>query len=508
MTDGLRNRLGGLWEELKQRRVIRTTIVYVVGASILIEVASFVFPALLLPEWSIRILTIIAILALPLVVALAWMFDIERSPVDASDEDSKINVTLKPAVATDQSNVPPMLTSAIASVAVLPFENLSDDKEFGYVADGIAMELHGTLAKVHRLRVAARTSTFATSRDNADVRDIARKLNVKFVISGSVRCVGKHMRVFVELDNAVEGVQIWSEIYDRDVGDLFSVQHDIAYAVASEFGGARLREEIVSAARYPTANLDAWSLVQRARCYVLEFTPDALMKAVPLFRQAIDLDANYAAAHAALASSLSELILNGLAIDSETDKIAALESADKAISQSPGDPFVLKMCGAVWAIFGNTRDSLRALSRAVEIAPFNFGAWGYMGWPLVETGKAQSLEKLHEIMERIIQATPNHPGVPYWQYHKSAAYTCEGAIDDAVRCAQQSVEQNPTYPWGWMHYANALGLKGDTRGAKRAIQRCHEISPALTPDYFERMLFDMSDNETFIERRVAGLKNL
>ncbi len=507
MTNKINIVVKKLWSQLNRRRVVKTTVAYVVGAWILVEGASVIFPALLLPDWSVRIIVVSAILGLPIVVLLAWMFNIERD----------LEIPEKPAISGaqgadrlwkgNQSSMPPILSSAIASVAVLPFKDLSPNNEHKFIADGIATELHSTLAKVHRLRVASLTSSFALAGIDADVKEIARQLNVHYLISGGVECIGDHMRVIVEFDNADEGVQIWSETYDRDVSDVFSIQHEIAHVVAGEFGGARLRDEIFSASSRPTEDLDAWSLVQRARSYVLAFTPQALANAVPLLRRAIELDTEYAAAHAALASVLSEQILNGLSEDPLRDRATALESADKACSSAPIDPFVHKMCGAVWAYFGKSESSLSALRRAVKIAPFDFGAWGYLGWPLVQTGIQQDLDELHRIMERILQSTPSHPGATYWLYHRSVACTCESRDEMAVDFARRSVESNPMFPWGWMQYANSLGTVNAADDARQAFEQSRKISPALTPEHYEFMIREMSAKEETADRRLAGLRS-
>jgi adenylate cyclase len=497
-----------LWSELRRRRVIRTTVAFVVVAWIIVEGASIIFPALLLPDWTFRLVVVSAILGLPLVIVLAWMFDIERKP-ENKENSAEYGIHIRDVKdETLQSRVPPNLSSAIASVAVLPFKNLSRNEKHRFIADGIATELHSTLAKVHRLRVASRTSSFSLAGTDADVREIARRLNVHFVISGSVECIEDQMRLIVEFDNADEGVQIWSESYDRDVKDLFSIQQEIAQAITSEFGGARLRDEITSASSRPTASLDAWGLVQRARSYALSFTPLTLSNAVPLLHQAIELDAEYAAAHAALASVLSEQVLNGLSDEPQSDRQMALESAERACSIAPVDPFVLKMCGAVSAYFGKPESSIRALRQAVDIAPFDFGAWGYMGWPLVETGSQKDHDELHEIMERILKATPLHPGAPYWLYHQSVACTFEGRNELAVDLARQSVGRNPRFPWAWMQYANALGIVNAANSAKEAIDRCKEISPGLTPDYYELMIRGMSTSKEIANLRLAGLRSL
>ncbi len=495
------------WSELRRRRVIKTTVAYVISAWLVVEMSATVFPALLLPEWTVRIVVASAILALPIVIILAWMFDIERNPTSAGPLETSA-AELGTVDNARQKTLPPALPSAISSIAVLPFENLSSDASHKIIADGIATELHSTLSLVHRLRVISRTTTFGLANSKTDVRSIAARLGVKFIISGSVRFSGDRMRLTVELDDASEGVQVWAETYDRKLDDVFAVQQELAESVASAFGGARLRDEIAAAAIRKTDNRDAWSLVQKARSFVLEFTPRALGEAVPILRRAIELDPNYAIAHAALAFVLAERVLNGLSDDLEGDRVRALEYADRAFTLAPGDPFVLKMCGAVWSYSGKAGTSLRALRHGADIAPFDFGIWGYMGWSLVQSGEQQELDELHEIMGRMLKTAPRHPGAPYWLYHRSVACTCEGRDAPAADFAQRSVEQNPAFPWGWMQYANALGRSGAMKDATKAVDRVAELSPALTPGHYELMIRVMSQTDEVYESRLAGLKRL
>jgi adenylate cyclase len=481
-------------------------VAYVVVAAIVVQGADIIFPILLLPTWSVRLVVVIAILGLPVVIALAWMFDIELKPEEETEgADADTEIAVRPALA---SRMPPSLSSAAAAVAVLPFKNLSSDEKYRFVAEGIATELHSTLAKVHRLRVASRTSSFSLAGSDMDVREIARRLGVRFVITGTFECIGDHMRLIVEFDNAADGVQIWSETYDRELEDLFSIQHDVANAITSQFSGVRLREEIASASTRPTDSLDAWSLVQRARSYTLTFTPQTLSNAIPVLRRAIELDSEYAAAHAALAAVMSEQVLNGLSSDPESDRRKALESTERACSISPLDPFVLKMCGVAPAYFGEPARSITSLRRAVDVAPYDFGSWGFMGWPLAAAGAPQDLKELHEIMDRVLNTVPGHPGVPYWLYHRSVAYICEGRVDLAVSFASQSLEKNPGFPWAWMQYANALGMTKRADEARDAIHRCEEISAGLTPGHYARMVKGMSARDEVADMRLAGLRSM
>jgi len=142
----------------------------------------------------------------------------------------------------------------------------------------------------------------------------------------------------------------------------------------------------------------------------------------------------------------------------------------------------------------------------VSSAPFDFGAWGYMGWPLAASGEAADLEEIHQIMERILAATPQHPGVCYWLYHRSVAFVCQADSAAANRLARDAVEQNPMFPWGWMHYANVLGLIGESERANRAAKKCLSISSALTPSHYERMLRVMAASDAVAEPRLQGLR--
>lgn len=395
----------------------------------------------------------------------------------------------------------------VTTVAVLPFQSLTPQAEQRYLADGMAAELHSTLSKLHRVRVAARTSTIALVEAADDIREVARRLDVHYVLSGSLHCAGDRMRVIAELENVEEGVQIWSETYEREVRDVFAVQSDIAHAIASAFGGERLREEITSASHRPPSNLDAWSHVQRARSYILRYSLQALSDAVPLLRRAVELDPDYAAAHAALASVLAEGVLNAISEDPAADRQESVAAARRASQLDPTDPFVLKMCGTVSAYFGDPENALTALRRAVELAPFDYGARGYFGWPLVATGREADLEELHALLEKNLSAATNHPGVPYWLYHRSVAFSCAHRDEQAVEFAEKSIGANPNYAWAWLQYANALGHANQSTKAQRAAKRAAEVNRALTPALFASMVADMSLSEAFTRNRTGGLES-
>jgi len=360
---------------------------------------------------------------------------------------------------------------------------------------------------VDRLRVAARRSSITAKQATVDIREIGRRLNVDYVISGSIQSNGANLRVFAELNETVGGTQVWAQSYDRSSADLLAVEKDVAGAIVGSFTTQTLRAEIQTARQKPTSNLDAWGLVQKARSLALDYTAAGLAEAVRPLERAIELDPDYAAAHATLGSLLIEWLVNGLSTNAERDERVARDAAAKALALSPQDPFILKMVSLVYTYAGDQPKAIGCLRKAVSYAPFDFGAWGYMGWPLAATGDAQDLRDLRGILNRLLTMEPRHPGVPFWLYHQSVVDSCEGDYDSAARSVQSAVELSPSLALAWMHYANVLGQQGLKDRAREAAQRCDAVNPAMTPKHYEGLIKKISGNEHVIKQRLGGLKS-
>jgi len=402
---------------------------------------------------------------------------------------------------------PPPLAAAIASVAVLPFETHSADPNQAFLGDAFAAELHGTLARVDRLRVASRRAAFAFKDPGTGLDEIGKRLNVDYVISGSLRCAGTALRVFAELSDARDNTQLWAQSYDRKNEDLLNVERDVAEAIVSSFTTLKLRAETSGARRQASVNLDAWGLVQKARAFVLDYTAEGLAEAIEPLERAIELDRDYPAAHATLASLLVERLVNGLSEDAAADERAAVAAATKALTLAPEDPFILKLVGLAFSYVGEQRKALGCLRKAVGHAPFDFGAWGYLGWPLTATGEVKDLAELRGVLERLLAMEPQHPGAAFWLYHRSVADACEGDFAAARRSAEAAVELRPRLALAWMHYANVLGHEGDKAQARAALAQCQKINAALTPRHFESLVKKIAAS-TVVEPRVGGLKKI
>jgi TolB-like protein len=401
---------------------------------------------------------------------------------------------------------PPAPSAAMASIAVLPFEIHSVDPAHQFLGDAFAAELQSTLARVDRLRVASRRSAFAFKSTVADVRDIGGKLNVGYVITGSIRGNGHSVRVVAELNDTVSGMQVWAESYDRSSEDLLAVEKEIAASIVGSFTTVRLREELESVRDKPASNLDAWGLVQKARALSLDYTPASFAQAIELARRAIELDGSYAVAHGVLASLLVETLINGASANPAEDEASAAAAARTALSLAPQDPLLLKMVSIVFTYCGDSRKALACLRKAVERAPFDFGAWGYFGWPSTSTGDPNDLEELRAIFDRLLVLVPQHPGTSFWHYHRSVAETCAGDFARARISAETALELRSDFALCYVHYANVLGHLSEKSLANQALQRARELNPAMTAKHFESLVHKLTTDTALRARRVAGLQ--
>ncbi len=491
--------ISSFFSQLRRRKVIRVTVAYAVVAWVLVEVSSVILPALLVPDWVFRLVVILALLGIVPAVVLSWIFDWTPRGIERTD-DTQVSATRA------QADGPPAAGDALASVAVLPFTDLSTGAGLGTLGDGIAAEIHSRLSKLHRVRVAARRSSLQFRNSDASLGEISTALNARYVLSGNLLGSGDRLRIIAELDDAKQNTQLWSRTYESDTDDVLKLMSDIAEAVVGAFGGERLRSEINRAILQPTESLDAWGLVQKARGYVLHYSRDSMNDAEKLLRSAIELDPGYAAAHAALGSVLAERVLNGFSDNMDADSSEAMAASRAALAKASEDPFVLKLGGMVSSVCGDPQRAIELLRSSVGIAPYDFGAWGYLGWPLTATGRADDLLEVHRIMDQIIGTAPEHPGIGYWLYHKSAAYTCQGELDAAREFAGKAVKQHQGLSWVWLSFANVLGRLGDVDEARRAIARAAQINECMTPSHFIDRIRVMSASDAVVHGRAAGLQ--
>src|SRR5882672_2508896 len=362
-----RAKVSRLFHELTRRKVFRVVAGYCVGAWVLIQLASIIVPAFELSERYVVYTLALLIAGFPVALALSWRYEFTPTGLKLTTPEERN----RPALAGTSS--PRRADSALAAVAVLPFENLTPTTPRAYLADAIPLELQSLLSRMHDLRVVSRQSSVARSSAKADLPTIARDLSVQYVISGSVADLGDRLQVNVQLDNAVEDTLLWAERYDIGADHVERLQREISEKVVGTFGGERLRAEIRRANDAAAADSNAWQLVQKARSYLIDYTPASIAAAIPLLRHAVELDPKYAVGYAQLALVTAEKTLNGISSDPAADRAYALETIRRAEQLAPRDPVVLRAAGCVLAFTGAYARSLELLRRTVKLAPYDLG---------------------------------------------------------------------------------------------------------------------------------------
>jgi TolB-like protein len=306
---------GGFFEELQRRKVYRVAAAYIIAAGFIIQIGSAVFPAWELPNWVFRWMVVLLLVGFPIALILAWAYDVTPQGIRATEKTAaethlRRNVVLLVATGVIVSAAAGffLLPRASArkidkSIAVLPFQNLSDEKENAYFADGMQDDILTNLSKIGDLKVISRTSVMSYRGNGMrNARDIGKALGVATLLEGSVRRIGNRVRVNVQLIDANNDEHIWAEDYDRDLTDVFAIQTDLAQKIATALQAKLSPNEKARLDRRPTQNADAYLLFVQAHGYASQrdMFRDTSLKAEPLFEQAIKLDPNFAVAFAGL----------------------------------------------------------------------------------------------------------------------------------------------------------------------------------------------------------------
>src|SRR6266496_3448085 len=343
--------MSGFFEELQRRKVYRVAAAYIIAAGFIIQIGSAVFPAWELPNWTLRLVIVFLLIGFPIALILAWAYDVTPQG---------IQVTKAPPGAHRQRNIISLIAAGLAisavagfflfprasgrnvekSIAVLPFQSLSGEKENAYFADGMQDDILTNLSKISDLKVISRMSVMSY-RDAGirNAREIGKALGVATLLEGSVRRIGNRVRVNVQLINANNDEHIWAEDYDRDLTDVFAIQTDLAQKIASALQAKLSPNEKARLDRQPTQNSDAYLLYVQAHNYSTrgEFLfRDTSLKAEQLFEQAIKLDPNFAGAFAGLSLVESRIYHSFDPTPGRREK--ARRNADEALRLQPDLP--------------------------------------------------------------------------------------------------------------------------------------------------------------------------
>jgi serine/threonine-protein kinase len=373
------------------------------------------------------------------------------------------------------------------SIAVLPFANLSADRENEYFGDGLAEEIINALAQVEGLKVIARTSAFSFKGKNEDVRNIAQALGVTNVLEGSVRRAGDRIRVTAQLIAAADGTHLWSERYDRPMTDVFAMQDEIANSITTalkdKLGGAP------ASPRHYTPCLSAYETFLRGRAHLTQFTPEAWNRAKGLFEQAIALDTDYADPHAELALGYFISGMHGFRPMREVAPIVRAE-VDRALALNPSDPRPRFLLGAVTLVHDYDWQAAETHFAASMNVPDVSGHARWIYASLYLRGLGRFEESAGE-MGRAVQHDPlNATWHAIWGAHLYDAKRFDQAIEEGLR----ATELEPNYVVARHILGETYWASGKWSEAIAAFERAYQLTPwTFTAGWLAAMLWQRDE---------------
>src|SRR6266436_1364226 len=296
--------MSNFFQELQRRKVYRVAAAYIIAAGFIIQIGSAVFPAWELPNWTLRLVVVLLLIGFPIALILSWAYDVTAQGIRATSTTSapgthrRRNLILLIATGVIVSAAAGFLLLPRASarkidksIAVLPFQNLSDEKENAYFADGMQDDILTNLAKIGDLKVISRMSVMSYRGEGTrNAREIGKALGVATLLEGSVRRVGNRVRVNVQLIDASNDEHIWAEDYDRDLTDVFAIQTDLAQKIASALQAKLSPNEKARLERKPTENAEAYlAFVQAHNLSCMVEDLEKLKQSEQLYARAIEL---------------------------------------------------------------------------------------------------------------------------------------------------------------------------------------------------------------------------
>lgn len=364
------------------------------------------------------------------------------------------------------------------SIAVLPFTNMSGDREQDYFADAMAEEITTALSRCNWLFVIARNSSFTYKGKNVDVRQVGRELGVQYVVEGSVRRSGNRLRFAGQLIDATSGAHIWADRFDGQMTDVFDLQDQFTGSVVAAIEPSVQLAEIGRLKRKPTANLDAYDLFLRAQQLEYEFTEESLTAALQHLRQALAIDSGYAPAMALAGYCYAVRRNQGWAKDPQAEVAEGLLYVTRAIELGSEDPNVMWMAArAVWHLSEDGHRARELGYRSLRLNPNSAVALAITAWAEVRLGNA---EKCIELCARAERLNPRDPRGWLIANSLGIAHFIERRFEPAARCFENALLRNPRFAIALRNLAATYAMLGEKEKAAATIEEVLKLEPHLT----------------------------
>ena len=512
-------------KELRRRNVFRSGAAYIVIAWLLIQVSDILLETYAAPAWAMRAVVTALAIGFPVVLILAWIYEITTQGVKRTEVVSEGDSISKPAGRQIDFVIIGVLMVAVAlfaadrfrwvdfgtvpsidlrSIAVLPLDNLSGDPEQEYFADGMTETLITELSKIAALRVISRQSVMQFKDTKLSLPEIARKLNVDAVVEGSALLIGERVRITVQLIEAATDVHLWADNYDRDLSNVLAIHSEVARAIAQEIHIAVTPVEAARLANIREVNPEAHRFYLLGQYHLYKWGPADLEKAVRYFQQAIELDPEYAQPHVGLAQYYGGVGFMGympprlafekerteatlaLEIDSnlasahaehalvyfyfDWDWQKAEEKFNRVFSLNSNVAYAHQFYAWFLAAMGRTEEAHTSIRRALELDPLSVLA--YMTatdvfW--LSRQYDQAITQLHEALDLI-------PNDPMALSRLGRNYLQKGMFEEAIGEMEQAVRLSPYFiEHKWM-LGHAYAVAGKTAEARKILDDLHSLA--------------------------------
>ncbi len=389
------------------------------------------------------------------------------------------------------------------SIAVLPFNNMSNDPDQEYLCDGITEDIITALSKLHWFLVIARNSTFVYKGQSIGVTQVGRELGVQYVLEGSIRKAGKRVRITAQLVDAQSGAHYWAENFDRELVDIFELQDDITQSVAAAIEPKLVAAESARSSSRSYQHLSAWDNLTRAMSHIGRMTSDDSAIAIKTLRSTVQNFPDYGPAHSLLAFSMLVSNLMGWTPVPEEYSYAA-KLARRAAQLDNEDPWAHLALGYVAFTQRHTDEAVNEYLKAIELNPNFSTAHGYLGWTLSFDGQS---DNAINYFEQALRMSPHDPLKAFFYSGTGVAHYMACRFEDAVKWARNSIRERPEYTAGRRILCASLAQAGLADEAKEELALLQDLQTDLSIEWIEQHVpYTINAMPHFIEgMRKAGL---